>query len=64
MRQYKKYTANTAENNFCADKLLIISRVNPCNCTITDDQKRTLLSYDICTKMGLSERQRPAYTNC
>ena len=41
-----EYIANNAENNFDTDKVLIISWVNPCNCTITEiSKKRTILRY-------------------
>ena len=59
--QNNKYTANTAENSFRADKLLIISWVNPCNWIITEtSKKRTILRY-LYSPLGRTERQRPAY---
>ena len=43
-----EYIANTAENSFNTDKVLIISWVYRYNCTITETSKNAL-SWDICT---------------
>ena len=46
MRQYKKYIANNAENNFYTNRVLIISWVYQYNCIITEiSKKRTIQRY-------------------
>ena len=55
------YTANNAENSFCATQWIIISWVHKCNCIITEtSKKRTILRY-LYSPPGRTERQRPAY---
>ena len=56
-----KYIANNAENSFYTDKVLIISWVNPCNCTVTEISKRRTIQRYLYSPPGGTERQRPAY---
>ena len=60
--QSNKYTANNAENNFDTDKVLIISWVNRCNCTVTEISKKRTIQRYLYSPPGRTERQRPAYS--
>ena len=57
----KKYIANTAENSFDTDKVLIISWPYRCNCTITETSKKRTIQRYLYSPPGRTERQRPAY---
>ena len=56
-----KHTANTAENSIRANKLLIISWVYQCNCTVTEISKKRTIPRYLYSPPGRTERQRPAY---
>ena len=60
-RQNNKYSANTAENNFGADKELVISWVYQYNCTVTEISKRRTIPRYLYSPPGRTERQRSAY---
>ena len=56
-----KHTANTAENSFYTNKVLIISWVHRYNWIITETSKKRTIQRYLYSLPGRTERQRPAY---
>ena len=59
MRQYKKYTANIAENNFYTNRVLIISWVHRYNWIVTEISKKRTIQRYLYSPPGRTERSVP-----